>query len=224
MRVRVADEWVVLRSVIAAIVLLAVPSAAAAPASAGEISKPVLERVIVPGVGIGGIKLGTSQASVHARLGVAQSTGFGNLFDEYYAWGVPNPRQPLGPLDNLNVSYPYRGNNALGGTAFLATSGAWPIAGTGAVNRRPGDVALLRRMYGPRLKGPYIVGPATGKDGSSRVYYELLGRYQGRTVHTLFDTTTLPAYANEIFEVSVSFCQTGPLNIVADDVLCHATK
>ena len=121
-------------------------------------------------------------------------TGSGNLFDEYYAWGLPNPRQPLGPLDNLNVSYPYQGNNALGGTAFLATSGAWPI------------------------------GPATGKDGSSRVYYELLGRYRGRTVHTLFDTTTLPAYANEILEVSVSFCQTGPLDIAADDVLCHATR
>jgi hypothetical protein len=222
--VRIADTRLVLRSVIAAVVLLAVPSTAAAPASAGATSKSALERVIVPGVGIGGIKLGTSQASVHARLGTAQMTGDGNLFDEYYEWGVPNPRQPLGPLDNLSVSYPYQGHNALGGTAFLATSGAWSIAGTGAVSGRQGDVALLRRVYGPLLKGPYIVGPATGKDGSSRVYYELPGRYQGRTVHTLFDTTTLPAYANEILEVSVSFCQTGPLNIVADDVPCHATK
>jgi hypothetical protein len=180
--------------------------------------------VIVPSIGLGGVKLGESLSDVHKQLGgrgPADTGGANSGHSEDWQWGTIGANDPMGPLDALTVEYAWV-NGKPGGASLLATPGAWAIAGTNIVSHKHGDVAALRGLYGKRLLGPYVVGPSTGKGGSSAVYYELPGRYLGRRVHTLFETTTYQPLHDEFFAVSVSFCVKTALFRSALDIPCHA--
>jgi hypothetical protein len=180
--------------------------------------------VIVPNVGLGGLKLGESLSDVHKQLGGSGpvSTGIANSGEgESWLWGRFAPTDPAGPLVGLTVEYAYV-NGKPGPVSLLGTGSPWALAGTTIVSIKHGNLAALRRYYGKRLLGPYVVGPPTGKDGSSAVYYELPGRYLGRRVHTLFETTTYRPLADEFLAVSVSFCVKTALFRSALDIPCHA--
>jgi len=179
-----------------------------------------LVRTIVPGVGIGGVTLGTPLPAVHRRLGTPIFTGDGDTYGEYWQW-TKTPANLIGPVEAITVDYPYVDGKP-GGVTFVSTPGAWMIAGTGIRSYEHGDLAALRRFYGSRLLGPFTDGPPTGKDGSQGLYYELPGRFMGRPVHTVFRTATYPPVADEIQEVTVSFCGTGMLgSMSSEDVPCH---
>ena len=125
--------------------------------------------VIVPNIGMGGVKLGESLADVHKQLGGRgpANTGFADSgHSEEWDWGTIAANDPLGPLDALTVEYAWV-NGKPGGASLLATPGAWAIAGTNIVSHKHGNVAALRSFYGKRLLGPYVVGPPTGKGGPS---------------------------------------------------------
>lgn len=212
------------RSLLALIAVAGLSTATAAIAQPERVvSAEGYVRVIVPNVGMGGVALGELLSEVHKQLGLGPlSTGSPNSgYGEYWQWGTYVPNDAMGPLDALNAGYAWV-NGKPGPASFLATPGAWAIAGTNIVSHKHGDLAALRLFYGKRLLGPYVVGPPTGKDGSSAVYYELPGRYLGRPVHTLFDTTTYRPLRDEFFGVSVSFCVKTPLFRNALDIPCHA--
>jgi hypothetical protein len=177
-------------------------------------------RSIVPGVGMGGVTLGESLTEVHRQLGAGLVfTGDGpGGYGEYWQWDAV--RGLYLPVDALNVDYAYVDGKP-GPLSFLATPGGWTISGTNIVPRAHGDLTALRRFYGKRLLGPYIGSPPTGRDGSAGVYYELPGRYLGRAVHTVFETTTYRPLADEILSVVVSFCVATPLFRDAQDYPCH---
>jgi hypothetical protein len=180
--------------------------------------------VIVPNIGVGGVKLGESLSDVHKQLGGRgpEATGYADSgYGEDWQWGTSVPNDPMAPVDALEVEFAWV-NGKPGAASLLATPGAWAIAGTNIVSHRHGNLAALRRFYGKRLLGPFVVGPPTGKDGSSAVYYELPGRYLGRPVHTLFETTTYQPLHDEFLAVSVSFCVKTALFRSALDIPCHA--
>jgi hypothetical protein len=213
------------RSVSALIAVAVLSTATAACAQLNRVaSASGYVSVIVPNIGLGGVKLGESVSDVHKQLGGRgpASTGWADSgHSEDWQWGAIAADDPLGPLDALTVEYAWV-NGKPGGASLLVTPGAWAIAGTNIVSHKHGDVAALRRFYGKRLLGPYVVGPATGKGGSSGVYYELPGRYLGRRVHTLFETTTYQPFRDEFFAVSVSVCVKTALFRSAFDIPCHA--
>jgi len=212
------------RSSLALFAVAALSTAPAVIAQAKVVSADSYVPVIVPNVGLGGVKLGESLSDVHKQLGGSGplDTGSANSGDgEDWQWGTFVPTDPMGPLDALRVEYAYV-NGKPGPASLLATASAWAIAGTNIVSNKHGNLAALRRFYGKRLLGPYVVGPPTGKDGSSAIYYELPGRYLGRRVHTLFETTTYKPLADEFLAVSVSFCVKTALFRSAHDIPCHA--
>jgi hypothetical protein len=212
-----------MRRLLFALVAVAALSTAAAAIAQHEHSAGGYVRVIVPNVGISGVNLGESLSAVHRKLGARgpESTGTADSgFGEDWQWQTIAPNDPMGPHDALTVEYAWA-NGKPGSASLLATPGAWTIAGTNIVSHTHGNLAALRRFYGKRLLGPYVVGPATGKDGSSAVYYELPGRYLGRRVHTVFGTTTYRPDADEFFSVSVSFCVQTALFRSALDIPCH---
>jgi hypothetical protein len=212
-----------MRRLLLTLIVVVALTAAGAALAANRASASYV-RSIVPNVGVGGVKLGDSLPAVHRRLGGRgpQVTGVANSGDgEDWIWGVAaGSKYSIGPQDALTVEYGWV-NGKPGPVSFLSTPGAWGIAGTDIVAGEHGNIAALRRFFGKRLLGPYIVGPPLGKDHSSAVYYELPGRYLGRRVHTLFNTSTYPADADEFLGVSVSFCVETALFRDANDIPCH---
>jgi hypothetical protein len=208
--------------------LIAVAALSTATAAVAQpeqvVSAKSYVRMIVPNVGMGGVTLGESLSGVHKQLGGSGplSTGDGDSgFNESWQWGALIQNDLMAPLDALTVDYAWV-NGKPGPTSLLLTPGAWTIAGTNVVSHKHGDLAALRRFYGKRLLGPYVVRPPSGENGSSAVYYELPGRYLGRPVHTLFMSTNSPPLADEFFAVSVSFCVKIALFRSASDIPCHA--
>jgi len=203
------------------VVAVALTTAAAAlpanQASAGYVPS------VVPNVSVGGVKLGDPLPAVHRALGGPgpADTGIANSGQtEYWNWGPARSNDPMGPPEALTVVYGWI-NGKPGPVSFLSTPGPWGIAGTNVVAGKHGNIAALRRFFGKRLLGPYIVGPPLGKDHSSAVYYELPGRYLGRRVHTVFDSSTYKADADEFLGVSVSFCVETALFRYGNDIPCH---
>jgi len=212
------------RSLLALIAVAALSTATVASVQPNRVaSASGYVSVIVPNIGVGGVKLGESLSDVHKQLGGRgpEDAGYADSgYGEDWQWGTLVPTDPMGPLDALEVEYALV-NGKPGAASLLATPGAWAIAGTNIVSNKHGNLAALRRFYGKRLLGPYVVGPPTGKDGGSAVYYELPGRYLGRRVHTLFDTATYQLH-DEFWAVSVSFCVKTALFRSALDIPCHA--
>jgi hypothetical protein len=221
-----ADTWMMWRSLFAVVVVAALSNAAVASGQPKRaVSANSYVRLIIPNVGVGGVRLGESLSDVHNQLGRGLSdTGIGSDGNsEYWLWATTATNDLMGPLDALTVDYAYIDGKP-GPASLLATPGAWAVSGTAIVSHRHGSLAALRRFYGKRLLGPYLVGPPAPRGGSSDAYYELPGRYLGRPVHTLFETTTYKPLADEIVAVTVSFCVTTPLFRSALDIACHATR
>lgn len=210
------------RSLFTLIAVAALSTGAAAGAQPQQVvSHTGYARSIVPNVGIGGVTLGESLSDVHRMLGQAQTVGDADSgLGEYWRWGLPPDGQMGPPADALTVEYAWVDGKP-GPASLLQTPGAWTIAGTNIVSGTRGNVAELRRYYGKRLLGPYVVGPSTGKGHSSLAYYELPGRYLGRRVHTLFASTTYRSDADEFLGVSVSFCVKKALFRSVFDIPCH---
>jgi len=147
----------------AATVLALMPSAA-------DAARPVA--LIVPGRSIGGVALGMSAAQVRALYGVGARRN--------------DCSDTSTRVDSVIVCFD--------GTLHVSsveTYALWPVRGTRATNQTPGNLALVKAVYGATLRGPYpgqvATDPISSLIETQTVYWEVRSYIGNRPAHTVFE-------------------------------------
>jgi hypothetical protein len=163
---------------------------------------------VVPGHGMAGVSLGMTRAQIERRLGPGQTPTVVVAHQSCLTWEWERPATLPAELITCFDVRTWRA------VAFSSATIGWRIPGTRFRLQTDQNIRALKAAYGARLRGPYTKSSGNFFD-SDLVYYELLGTYEGRRVHTTFEVDVDEPDRHMIVGAHVGWCSPREVDYVA---------